>query len=161
MQFANSRGARPALVTADSGYAYSKVYGALERRGVAALIPGEGRALAEPCSLAPVSLRRTKRHREVSSRKDTESPADQRSGGATMVRRPAIARASAPFAVGRGGAADVPAPYVAFGGQPRRGEDLARASCPSPRDPPYRPLPKPGYSTTPKMFTLNKAKMSA
>ena len=30
-----------ALVTADSGYAYSKVYGALERRGVAALIPAK------------------------------------------------------------------------------------------------------------------------
>ena len=32
---------RNALVTADSGYAYSKVYGALERRGVAALIPAK------------------------------------------------------------------------------------------------------------------------
>ena len=34
-------GRDPALVTADSGYAYSKVYGALERRGVAALIPAK------------------------------------------------------------------------------------------------------------------------
>ena len=29
------------MVTADSGYAYSKVYAALERRGVAALIPSK------------------------------------------------------------------------------------------------------------------------
>ena len=34
-------GRDPALVTADSGYAYSKVYAALERRGVAALIPAK------------------------------------------------------------------------------------------------------------------------
>ena len=35
-------GREPALVTADSGYAYSKVYGALERRGVAGVIPAKG-----------------------------------------------------------------------------------------------------------------------
>lgn len=35
-------GCAPVMVTADSGYAYSKVYGALERRGVAALIPSKG-----------------------------------------------------------------------------------------------------------------------
>lgn len=34
-------GCAPALVTADSGYAYSEVYAALERRGVAALIPAK------------------------------------------------------------------------------------------------------------------------
>ena len=34
-------GRAPAMVTADSGYAYSKVYAALERRGVAALIPSK------------------------------------------------------------------------------------------------------------------------
>ena len=34
-------GRDPALVTADAGYAYSKVYAALERRGVAALIPAK------------------------------------------------------------------------------------------------------------------------
>lgn len=34
-------GRTPELVTADSGYAYSKVYGALERRGVDALIPAK------------------------------------------------------------------------------------------------------------------------
>ena len=34
-------GCTPELVTADSGYAYSEVYAALERRGVAALIPAK------------------------------------------------------------------------------------------------------------------------
>ena len=34
-------GRAPAVVTADSGYAYSKVYAGLERRGVAALIPAK------------------------------------------------------------------------------------------------------------------------
>ena len=34
-------GRAPALVTADSGYAYSKVYGALERRGVDGVIPAK------------------------------------------------------------------------------------------------------------------------
>ena len=34
-------GRAPVLATADSGYAYSKVYAALERRGVAALIPAK------------------------------------------------------------------------------------------------------------------------
>ena len=34
-------GREAAMVTADSGYAYSKVYGAMERRGVAALIPAK------------------------------------------------------------------------------------------------------------------------
>ena len=35
-------GSSPSVVTADSGYAYSKVYGELERRGVAAVIPAKG-----------------------------------------------------------------------------------------------------------------------
>ena len=46
-------GHEPELVTADSGYAYSKVYGALERRGVDGLIPAKG----EP-SQSRVPLRR-------------------------------------------------------------------------------------------------------
>ena len=46
-------GRAPALVTADSGYAYSKVYGALERRGVDGVIPAKG----EP-SQSRVPLRR-------------------------------------------------------------------------------------------------------
>jgi hypothetical protein len=44
-------------VTADAGYAYAKVYGALERRGIDALIP----AKAEPIrsrTAAPFSVRR-------------------------------------------------------------------------------------------------------
>ena len=35
-------GRAPGMVTADSGYAYSRVYGALERRGVAGVIPAKG-----------------------------------------------------------------------------------------------------------------------
>ena len=56
-------GRDPAVVTADSGYAYSKVYGALERRGVAALIP----AKKEPSqSRVPLQLfRYDERHKVV------------------------------------------------------------------------------------------------
>ena len=46
-------GAKVATVTADAGYAYAKVYGGLERRGIDALIP----AKAEPIR-SPVPLRR-------------------------------------------------------------------------------------------------------
>ena len=71
-------GREAALVTADSGYAYSKVYGALERRGVAALIP----AKREPSqSRVPLRLfRYDARHdivkcprgKTLSPRRDTE-----------------------------------------------------------------------------------------
>ncbi len=55
-------GRAPAVVTADSGYAYSKVYGALERRGVAALIP----AKKEPTqSRVPLQLFRYDERNEV------------------------------------------------------------------------------------------------
>ena len=55
-------GRAPALVTADSGYAYSKVYGALERRGVDALIP----AKREPSqSRVPLQLFRYDERRKV------------------------------------------------------------------------------------------------
>ena len=55
-------GRAPAVVTADSGYAYSKVYGALERRGVAALIP----AKKEPSqSRVPLQLFRYDERRKV------------------------------------------------------------------------------------------------
>ncbi len=56
-------GRAPAVVTADSGYAYSKVYGALERRGVAAVIP----AKKEPSqSRVPLQLfRYDERHKVV------------------------------------------------------------------------------------------------
>ena len=71
-------GRAPAMVTADSGYAYSKVYAALERRGVAALIP----AKREPSqSRVPLRLfRYDARHdivkcprgKTLSPRRDTE-----------------------------------------------------------------------------------------
>ena len=55
-------GRAPGVVTADSGYAYSKVYGALERRGVAALIP----AKKEPTqSRVPLQLFRYDERNEV------------------------------------------------------------------------------------------------
>ena len=71
-------GREAAMVTADSGYAYSKVYGALERRGVAALIP----AKKEPSqSRVPLRLFRydarndivkCPRGKTLSPRRDTE-----------------------------------------------------------------------------------------
>lgn len=56
-------GRDPAVVTADSGYAYSKVYAGLERRGVAAVIP----AKKEPSqSRVPLQLfRYDERHKVV------------------------------------------------------------------------------------------------
>ena len=55
-------GRAPAVVTADSGYAYSKVYGALERRGVDAVIP----AKKEPSqSRVPLQLFRYDERRKV------------------------------------------------------------------------------------------------
>lgn len=48
-----STGLSVSTVTADAGYAYAKVFGALERRGIDALIP----AKAEPIR-SPVPLRR-------------------------------------------------------------------------------------------------------
>ena len=143
-------GRDPAL-TADSGYAYSKVYGALERRGVAALIP----AKKEPSqSRVPLRLfRYDARHDIVKCpRGKTLTPRREAERGRYYRSRTrdcagcalredclpkalsrarwcwsrtlvpgAVARAPAPC-VGRGGAADV----VALGGLPRRGEDLAR-----------------------------------
>ena len=44
-------------VTADAGYAYAKVYGALERRGIDALISDQGRADPEFCAAASVPVR--------------------------------------------------------------------------------------------------------
>jgi hypothetical protein len=46
-------------VTADAGYAYAKVYGALERRDIDALMP------TKSCAAASVPLRCQERHREV------------------------------------------------------------------------------------------------
>ena len=78
MRYREVSGRAPAMVTADSGYAYSKVYGALERRGVAALIP----AKKEPSqSRVPLRLFRydarnnivkCPRGKTLSPRRDTE-----------------------------------------------------------------------------------------
>ena len=148
-------GREPALVTADSGYAYSKVYAALERRGVDALIP----AKKEPTqSRVPMQLFRYDARRKVvkcpggktlTPRQATERGAllciedarlrgvraearlfvevahEQDGVGAARVSG-AVARASAACALGGGGASAVAAPHVALGGLPRRGENLAR-----------------------------------
>ena len=55
-------------VTADAGYAYAKVYGALERRDINALIPTKSRADQIARSLAPLSLRCQARHFEMPKR---------------------------------------------------------------------------------------------
>jgi hypothetical protein len=52
-EVASTTGIDIKTVTADAGYAYAKVYGALERRGIDALIP----AKAEPIK-SRVPLRR-------------------------------------------------------------------------------------------------------
>ena len=54
-------------VTADAGYTYAKVHGALERRDIIALIP-QGRADQIARSPAPLSLRCQARHFEMPKR---------------------------------------------------------------------------------------------
>ena len=54
-------------VTADAGYAYGKIYGGLERRGIEARDPGQGGADPQPGAAAPVPLRCPARHRQMSS----------------------------------------------------------------------------------------------
>ena len=77
-------GRDPALVTADSGYAYSKVYAALERRGVAAPHPGEERTHAEP-SIPLRLFRYDARHDIVKCpRGKTLSPQPARKGRALL-----------------------------------------------------------------------------
>jgi uncharacterized protein YggE len=44
-------------VTADAGYAYAKVYGALERRGIGALIPTKAEPIRSPVPLRGGSAR--------------------------------------------------------------------------------------------------------
>ena len=53
-------------VTADAGYAFAKVYGGLERRGIDPLIPAK-REPAKSRAASPVPLRREARHHEVPS----------------------------------------------------------------------------------------------
>jgi hypothetical protein len=43
-------------VTADDGYAYAKVYGTLERRGIDALIPAKAEPIREPCTSQTLPL---------------------------------------------------------------------------------------------------------
>ena len=87
-------GRAPAVVTADSGYAYSKVYGALERRGVAARDTGEEGTFSEPGAAAVVPLRRASQGGEVSGGQDAAPPEGDGAGVATMYRGRAIARAA-------------------------------------------------------------------
>ena len=44
------------VVTADAGYSYAKVYGALERRGYRCTDSDQGRADREPCAAASVPV---------------------------------------------------------------------------------------------------------
>ncbi|MET4323857.1 hypothetical protein ABIC02_007649 [Bradyrhizobium sp. RT5a] len=55
------------VVTADAGYAYAKVYGALERRGIDALIPAS-RTNQESRSAQTLPVRCEERHLEVPAR---------------------------------------------------------------------------------------------
>ena len=159
---------------ADSGYAYSKVYGALERRGVAALIP----AKKEPSqSRVPLRLFRydarnnivkCPRGKTLGPRRDTErgryygsktwhglARAVRRGldnmkiqsylmAAAINLKRLAAALAASLFALWTASVARKRSPR-AHRAHPRQ----EWASCPPPRESPYRPLPKPGYSTTP------------
>ena len=87
-------GREAAMVTADSGYAYSKVYGRSGAQRRRRAHPGEEGALAEPGSLAPVPLRRAEQHREVSARKDTDPPAGHGAGALLSFEDSVIARAA-------------------------------------------------------------------
>jgi hypothetical protein len=73
-------------VTADAGYAYGKVYGALERCCIEAVIPARrrcrGGADPQPRAAASVPLRRPERHREVPAR---QGPAADPAGPARPV----------------------------------------------------------------------------
>src|SRR4051794_29982472 len=135
--------------TADAGYAYAKVYGGLERRGIDAIIP----AKAEPIR-SPVPLRRFRydAHHDVvkcprgrflrpgqpiahgrffySRGRDcagcdlaSRCLSKGRVNKAVMVSDDA-GPASARAVVGRG-PAPLPAAPLALGGLPRRGKDLA------------------------------------
>ena len=77
-------GSSPSVVTADSGYAYSKVYGALERRGVAAVIPAKG----EPSqSRVPLRLfRYDARHDVVKCPGGQEAASPAERGAGTQLR---------------------------------------------------------------------------
>ena len=157
---AATTGAPIRTVTADAGYAYAKVYGGLERRGIEAVIP----AKAEPIR-SPVPLRRfrydathdilkcprgkilrptrpVKHGRFFYARAATAAlrsgralpveGAGQQGGRGRRRLSGAAARPPTARALDRRGSAALPAPPLALGGLPRRGEDLAR---PRPRRP--------------------------
>ena len=158
---------------ADLGYAYSKVYGALERRGVAALIP----AKKEPSqSRVPLRLfRYDARHNIVKCprgkilgpRREAERGRYYGSktwhGLARAVRRglqnmKIQSYLTAAAITSSGSPPLLLQVYSPSGGPGPPEKSLCApiapthqewASCPPPRESPYRPLPKPGYSTTP------------
>ena len=143
-------------VTADAGYAYGKVYGALERRGIEAVIP----AKAEPIR-SPVPLRRFRYDArndiaEVPARQDPAADPAGRARPVLLLAGQDCARcalASLCLSKGRAnkavvisddypallrarrrrerwsrrGQASLPTPSLALRGFPWRSEDLARA----------------------------------
>ena len=151
-------GRAPELVTADSGYAYSKVYGALERLGVEALIP----AKKEPSqSRVPLQLFHYDARHEVvkcpggktlrprgseergryygsrtrdcagcALRSDCLSKSQTSKAVLIPNEYPALLRARRrQCAVGGGGEAALRPPPLALGGLPRRGEEPARTGA--------------------------------
>ena len=151
-------------VTADAGYAYARVYGGLERRGIDPVIPVRKDPSREPGSPAALPLRCQKRHPEVPTWEDPASPAghrprtllqfqDQRlhalpaqgrlsaedthqqRGGDPARLSSADPRSSPARAMERGRSAAISTSPLALRGLPRRGEDLARAQARGPTRP--------------------------
>ncbi len=65
---AATTGSTVKTITADQGYAYGKVYGALERRGIDPVIPAKKEPIRSQVPLASVPLRRPARHPEMPAR---------------------------------------------------------------------------------------------
>ena len=57
-------------VTADAGYAYGKVYGDLERRGIDPVIPAKTEPIRGPVPFAAVPIRCQARHTAMSARQN-------------------------------------------------------------------------------------------
>ena len=142
-------------VTADAGYAYGEVYGGLERRGIDPLIPAkrepiksrvplrrfcyDARHDIEKCPREKVlrpgppvkhgrffySRARDCARCRLKANWSVEGASQQ--GGGDRQRLPGPApRPSQACALGRARSRAVPTPSLAFGGLPRRGQDLAR-----------------------------------
>jgi transposase len=150
-------------VTADAGYAYAKVYGALERRGIDPLIPSKAEPIRSAVPLRRVPLRCQKRRREMPARQDPATGAAdqarplllfpgqglralpvgedlpvagarQQGGGDQRSLPGAAARPTTAGALVGGGPASLPASPLAVRRLPRRGQDLARVgTCRAPR----------------------------